>query len=71
MSNQNDQVDKVTDFGAEGMVRNYAFSLPFQMQDTSKRQCKRETVYSCQTEDGFVFCMTDAGSSVVPISLLI
>lgn len=29
------------------------------MQDTPKEQCKRETVYSYQLEDGFVLCMPD------------
>lgn len=53
----------------EGVVSNCATSLPFQMQDTSRGQCKTETVYSCQIEDGFVLGMTD--TSEVPFSLLI
>lgn len=39
------------------------------MQDSSEGQCKRETVYSCQIEDGFVLCLAD--TSEVPIARLI
>lgn len=39
------------------------------MQDSSEGQCERETVYSCQREDGFVLCLAD--TSEVPIARLI